>query len=49
MLKRCAQDLKDPKLRDDATMKAACLAMDKALRDFDHLASAMTEIGRAHV
>ncbi|HRI52090.1 MAG TPA: protein kinase [Pseudomonadota bacterium] len=45
VLKRCAQDLKDlkdPKLRDDATMKAACLALDKALRDFDHLASAMT-------
>lgn len=39
VLKRCAQDLK---LREDATMKAACLALDKALRDFDHLASSMT-------
>ncbi len=39
VLKRCAQD---PKSRDDATVQAACLALDKAMRDFDHLASAMT-------
>lgn len=39
VLKRCAQD---SKMRVDATMKAACLALDKALRDFDHLASSMT-------